>query len=164
LTHRIADHQDEPPAAMPVCRLTGSPFRPRPASPSSLSALRRTIAVKKPAPYYFSAIHSVLPSNSQTFEAGLRDDWGRDPDISKCGEPDEKPGGGGDVQFWHGIRNLFETNYIDSMNMNRPCSRLKRYAAGMCFVRKSNGLEKISLQDRRGGMTTFIACGSPGGE
>jgi len=164
LTHRIADHQDDHPAVMPGCRPTGSPLRPRPASPSYSSALRPTISVDRSAPFRCSAVNSVLPSNSQTFEAGSRNDWDRDPDVSKCGEPDEKPGGGGDVQFWRGIRNLFETNYIDSMNMNRPCSRLNRYAAGMCYARKSNGLEKISLQDRRGGMTTFIACGSPGGE
>jgi hypothetical protein len=164
LTHRIADHQDDPPAVMPGCRPTGSPLRPRPASPSSSSALRLTISVNRPAPRRCSAVQSVLPSNSQTFEAGSGDEWDNGPDVSKCGEPDEKSGDGGGVQFWHGIRNLFETNYIDSMNMNRPCSRLNRYAAGMCFVRKSNGLEKTSLHNRRGGMTTFIAYGSPGGE
>jgi hypothetical protein len=165
LTHWTADHLDDRRVDTPGGRSAGSPFRQCPAS--TWTSLPADIGPNRPAAYRGLAVYSVLPWNGQTLWAGSTDDWDSLPDLSGCSDESGtgyKPGKGGNVSFGHGNRNLFETSYIDSMNVNRPCSRLNRYAAGMCLAGKSNGLEKISLQDRRGGMTTFIACGSPGGE
>jgi hypothetical protein len=162
LTQRTADHHSSSRTIPSDRRTEGSPFRPR----SSLLDRHRDRlpswdrSSNKIAPNSRGAVYSVLPWKCQTVRQAYGDGLGSVADVSISNES----GFGRRREFTYGVRNLFETSYIDSMNMIRPCSRLNRYGAGKCLYRLSNGTEKESLKDRRGGVTTFVACGSPGGE
>jgi hypothetical protein len=158
LTHRTADHHSSSRTMSSDRRTEGLPFRPRSSLPDRHPDRGRSS--NKIAPNRRSAVYSVLPSNCQTVRQAYGYDWGSVADVSISNET----GSGRRQQFLRGVRNLFETNYIVSMNMNRPCSRLNRYGVGMCLCRQSNAQENKSLKDRRGGVTAFVACGSPGGE
>ena len=164
---RTADRHSLSRAITSDCRAEGSPFRPRPVSSDTYTP--RWIApdrtADKAASGRRSAVYSVLPSNSPNPGQPCGVHWGRVADATffgKTGSRTATPSRR--VQLRHRVRNLFETSYIDSMNANRPWSRLIRYDAGICLHRSSNETEKDSLRDRRGGVTTFVACGSPGGE
>jgi hypothetical protein len=158
LTQRTADHHSSSRAIQSDRRTEGLPFRPRSVLPGSYPDRGRFS--NKIAPNRRSAIYSVLPSKCLTVRQAYGYNWGSVADVSISNET----GPGRRQQFLRGVRNLFETNYIVSMNVNRPCSRLTRYDVGMCLSRRSNDIENKSLKDRRGGVTTFVACGSPGGE
>ena len=158
MTQRTADHHSSSRTSRSDRRTEGLPSRPRSPLPDRHQEWRR--ASNKIAPKSRSAVYSVLPSNCQTVRQAYGYDLGSVADVSFSNET----GFGRRWQFAYGVINLFETNLIDSMNMNRPCSRLNRYEAGMSACRPSSDIEKDSLKVRRGGVTAFVACGSPGGE
>lgn len=167
MKQRTADRHSLSRAISSDCRAEGSPFRPRPVSPDTYTFRWNASGpiADKAASDRRSAVYSVLPSNSPIPRQPCGEDRGRVADGSffgKTGSRNNTPGRR--VQLRQRVRNLFETSYIDSMNANRSWSRLIRYDAGNFLDRKSNDPEKDSLRVRRGGVTTFVACGSPGGE
>ena len=158
MTQRTADHHSSSRTLRSDRRIEGLPSWPLTSLPGTHQEWRR--ASNKIAPNSRSAVYSVLPSNCQTVRQAYGYDWGSAADVYISNET----GPGRRWQFTYGVINLFETNLIDSMNMNRPCSRLNRYEAGKSACRPSSDIEKDSLKVRRGGVTAFVACGSPGGE
>ena len=158
MTQRTADHHSSSRTLRSARRTEGLPSWPLSPLPGTHQEWRR--ASNKIAPKSRSAVYSVLPSNCQTVRQAYGYDLGSVADVSFSNES----GFGQRWQFTYGVINLFETKLIDSMNMNRPCSRLNCYEAGMSACRPSSDIEKDSLKVRRGGVTAFVACGSPGGK
>jgi hypothetical protein len=158
LTQRTADHHSSNRTLQSGRRTEGLPSGPRSSLPDTHQEWR--CASNKIAPKSRSAVYSVLPSNCQTVRQAYGYNWDSVADVYISNET----GLGRRWQFTYGVINLFETNLIDSMNNDRPCSRLNRYEAGLSACRPSSDIEKDSLKVRRGGMTAFVACGSPGGE
>jgi hypothetical protein len=59
-------------------------------------------------------------------------------------------------------KDFFGLNCIGLMNKLRPLIRLNRYGRGVDFRHGSNDMYFTSHGERRGGMKTFVDCGSPG--